>query len=728
MKNKRFLGKLLAVAISFSMATSAGAADFGDGTDKILLAETSSENTAENTSFGTAGPQTAASDTVFSSDAAESPSSDASPSENSGSDNSGTESPGVSVTPEPSKAPLDTETPDITDTPEITVTPGAELTPVPSDIPEPTVTPEPDEEYDYYDCGDGTVGIKYYRGKDTHVEIPSKIDGKPVSEIAYGAFMDQNLESVVIPEGVVEIGRYAFGACILLSEVSIPESVTKIGCGAFSGCISLTHLSLTGDLAEIEPGAFGGCGQLTLELGLNNPYYVVQDGAIFTKDIKTLVEVIGDKTDYIVPESVTEISERAFEGLRVDSVTVLNPDCVFAKELDGTSLMLSKTAVIKGVVGSSAESYAKEYGNEFEAIGNTVDISIATIALGQTSCTYTGTPCMPGVTITYRNAVLKENQDYTVTYRNNTDVGTASVTIKGTGTYTGTVTKTFQIVLGAPVLKTAVSASYRAAKITWNPVPGAKSYTLYYKGGNVKYWKAVKRGITEASYTHISNTAAPLTTGTTYTYTVKAVGEKTVSSCDTTGISVKIALGTVKLGKVTSAAYNKQKITWSKVFGATGYVVYQKVNGKWVKVGVSKTNSYINTNTKAHPVLTGVTNTYTVRAYRKVGKSYIYGGYSRIGISGKALLSKPVISKVTKTTKGLMIQWGKISGAEGYVIQQYVSGKWVTKKTIKNANTLTYTDTTAKAGTTCTYRVAAYCMVNGKPFYSVYSASKSGRR
>ena len=70
------------------------------------------------------------------------------------------------------------------------------------------------------------------------------------------------------------------------------------------------------------------------------------------------------------------------------------------------------------------------------------------IELGSYEYTYTGSAIDPGVTIRDldRNQPLVNTTDYTYTVNNGTDVGTATVTITGTGNYTGTVTRTFNII------------------------------------------------------------------------------------------------------------------------------------------------------------------------------------------------------------------------------------------------------------------------------------------
>ncbi len=80
--------------------------------------------------------------------------------------------------------------------------------------------------------GGAKAEIVLYVHSHNFLSVPSFV--KTIEEEAFSGC--EILESVVIDEGVCEIGDYAFKDCELLMTVSIPDSVTNIGNGAFDGC------------------------------------------------------------------------------------------------------------------------------------------------------------------------------------------------------------------------------------------------------------------------------------------------------------------------------------------------------------------------------------------------------------------------------------------------------------------------------------------------------------
>lgn len=92
-----------------------------------------------------------------------------------------------------------------------------------------------------YHTEDGKATITGYTGTDTHIVIPSSIDGFDVETIAENAFSSETLRSVIITNGIKKIDWFAFKNCTSLVAATIPSSVTSIGHSAFAN----THKEFT---------------------------------------------------------------------------------------------------------------------------------------------------------------------------------------------------------------------------------------------------------------------------------------------------------------------------------------------------------------------------------------------------------------------------------------------------------------------------------------------------
>ena len=94
-----------------------------------------------------------------------------------------------------------------------------------------------------YEINNDSVTILKYIGKQAEVEIPSEIDGNPVTIIGDSAFKDCTfLTYVSIPDSVTEIGDLAFSGCSSLISILIPDSVKKIGNSAFSSDLKSAYV------------------------------------------------------------------------------------------------------------------------------------------------------------------------------------------------------------------------------------------------------------------------------------------------------------------------------------------------------------------------------------------------------------------------------------------------------------------------------------------------------
>lgn len=104
------------------------------------------------------------------------------------------------------------------------------------------------ETFSYTLLEDGTASVVCEDKSIVQADIPSTLDGYPVTELAESCFSGCDaLETVNIPDTVTSIQSYAFEQCVMLSEIDIPASVTEIGDFAFEGCLGLECISVDAD-------------------------------------------------------------------------------------------------------------------------------------------------------------------------------------------------------------------------------------------------------------------------------------------------------------------------------------------------------------------------------------------------------------------------------------------------------------------------------------------------
>ncbi|MCD8124137.1 MAG: fibronectin type III domain-containing protein [Lachnospiraceae bacterium] len=263
-------------------------------------------------------------------------------------------------------------------------------------------------------------------------------------------------------------------------------------------------------------------------------------------------------------------------------------------------------------------------------------------------------------------------------------------------------------------LTSATATSDGGITVKWAAVTGADKYRLYRKTGDGA-WETVTT-TTSTSYTDTGLTAL-----TTYTYTVRAYvtldGTTYSSTIDQTGISATTRMEAPTLSSLTAVSTTSQKISWTKVSGAEGYRVYQKVNGSWKQLGNTTKTSYT-----IKSLTTGTTYTYTVRAYYTENGSTMLGSYDQTGLSAVCCPPDPVLSAAVCDDDGdITVTWEKVSGVTGYRIYRKTSGgSWKKVATVKGASTVSYTDTGLTSDTTYIYTVKAYKTVSGTNVWSSY--------
>ncbi|MCD8050437.1 MAG: phage tail tip lysozyme [Clostridiales bacterium] len=107
-------------------------------------------------------------------------------------------------------------------------------------------------------------------------------------------------------------------------------------------------------------------------------------------------------------------------------------------------------------------------------------LSNATISSINARYTYTGSKIKPTPKVKYSGTTLIKGTDYTVSYSNNKSVGTATITIKGTGNYTGSVKKTFKIVPKKVSNLAVKSSSSKKITVTWTALKSVRGYQIQY--------------------------------------------------------------------------------------------------------------------------------------------------------------------------------------------------------------------------------------------------------
>ena len=235
-----------------------------------------------------------------------------------------------------------------------------------------------------------------------------------------------------------------------------------------------------------------------------------------------------------------------------------------------------------------------------------ISISKASVTLSTSTYAYDGKAKKPGVTVKLNGKTLKNGTDYTVSYSNNTKVGTAKVTITGKGNYTGSISKTYSIKNNFK--KATVSGisnkSYTGKNIT-------QSITVKYNG------KTLKNGTGyTVSYSSNKNIG---------TATVKITGKGSYTGTITKTFKINPAKQEIQKLTAKSKAFF---VDWAQKGSATGYEIQYATNSKFTsakKVTIKNNKTDKTTVSK----LSGKKKYYVrVRSYTTVKGTKYYGAWS----------------------------------------------------------------------------------------------------
>lgn len=356
------------------------------------------------------------------------------------------------------------------------------------------------EDYDYYSpwlddseliveviLSDGITNIGNYAFNLCHnlasINIPNS-----VKSIGVFAFREcESLTSITIPNSVTSIGNEAFIYCTSLTSITIPNSVTSIGDFAFSACYSLTSITIPNSVTSIGDYAFSACESLTIygctgsyvEKYAKNHNIPFKDPTLKSMSLEVPEPVPGElpsekiKITFDPPGAIKSSFYKDMEWSKYYMVS--DDDSNYKVMSEGEKFELGKYYASNA---AGALAIAIAFGASFDPdavfnydVANTISEDFFATVNGQKVTdgiyrfgklgervsltakavsdipdqTYTGKAIKPAPVVVVDDKKLVQDTDYTVSYKNNTNAGTASLTVTGKGKYTGSVKKTFTI-------------------------------------------------------------------------------------------------------------------------------------------------------------------------------------------------------------------------------------------------------------------------------------------
>lgn len=521
---------------------------------------------------------------------------------------------------------------------------------------------------------------------------------------------------------------HMFRDCYNLTTLDLgslkPEKVTNIR-SMFRGCDELTELNISGiDASGVEHAGsiFKDVTKLArieaptnLAMVINLPVvYEGSNGAlygtlprarsksltlIYARDLKE-----GESGDPVPAAGITLArTEVTYNGsAQKPAVTVRSGDMDLKEGTDYTvaySNNINAGTATVTVTGKGTFTGTNKKTFKIKAAA----IAASGITVSTSGLTYNGSAKKPAVTVKSGNKTLKSGTDYTVAYKNNTNAGNATATVTGKGNYSGTVNKTFKIAKAAQSITVkAAAGSVAVGKTTTVSISGAKG-TKAYKSSNTAVATVTSAG----------------------KVTAKKVGtvKITVTSNATTNYNAASKTVTIKVVPAATSKLTGEnpakgiKLTWAKVAGANGYIVYR--NNKAIKT-----------------ITNGSTVTYTDAGANTNGTKYVYKIVASAATGNSTLsrsltfyrVARPVISSVKNSaSKKATVKWGKNAKATGYQVQYGLKSNFSGAKTVTigKAGTVSRVISSLSKNKTYYFRIRTYKKVGKVTYYSMWSPAKS---
>ena len=385
--------------------------------------------------------------------------------------------------------------------------------------------------------------------------------------------------------------------------------------------------------------------------------------------------------------TITSISDQSYTGYAIcPPVTVYVSNVLLREGTDYTVSYSNNVNMGTAIVTiTGIGSYSGTRTTTFRITGpNLYSASIAAIP----DQLYTGSEIRPAVTVTVNNMTLRQNTDYYVSYSNNRNVGTATVTVTGRGNYTGTRSTTFRI-MGKDISNTTVS-SINTQRYTGDEI--CPSVTV--KIGSVVLQRNVDYTLQYRDNIRPGNASIVITGAGSYS------GSKTVT--------FKIAEASLSSAtvKVSNQTYNGKAKTPD---------VTVKLNGVTLWEGEDYEVEYSNNKKpgKAKVVITGIGD------YSGTKKAYFV-------IKPKKMTLVSAKSTVNSRGKAAVVSWKKDSNVSGYELyySKKKSSGYSKLGTVTKVSCQSATHDRRSAGTHY-YKIRSYVVVDGSKYYGAFSNVKS---
>ena len=523
---------------------------------------------------------------------------------------------------------------------------------------------------------------------------------------------------------------------------------------------------------------------------LNSEYhgYINRKDNTVTSPAKDVIEALmkpyGKKADLNCSSSVTIVAGQSknigasssTSGAVLTYKSTTPSICTVDKNGNVTAL---KTGTGYVTVTASANGY-DSVSKDVKIVVSKKSLNNGLLTLSETSYVYDGTYKKPAATVTFGGKVLQEGKDYTISYRNNLNVGVATVIATGMGDYTGYTSKNFTITkraMAGGTVSVASSVSFTGSNITpsvtvkvaGRSLTNGTDYTVSYSN-NKNVGKATVKITGKGNYSGSLSAKFDIVPAKQQIQKLetkyKGFFVDWAQKGSATGYDVEYSVKANMSGAVSKhlTANKPDTLTVSGLAGDKTYYVrvrsYTNVNGKvyygaWSDIKSIKTAN--NDITKA--TVSGIsTKAFTGKAIKqnvtvKVGNTVLKNGtdytvsYSNNKKVGKATVkitgkgkyggvitktfkinpAKQEIQKLTAKSKSFFVDWAQKGSATGYEIQYATNSKFTGAKKVTITNNKTDKTTVSKLSANKKYyvRVRSYTTVKGTKYYGAWSATKT---